>query len=341
MSCLLMIVVVGLLFQGTSAFASIFIVPQYNDTFPLTLDSEPQTYYQTGLKDVAAILFYAVGWITIHAILQEYVLDKLQRKLHLSKTKMNKFAESGQLFVFTLYSVMHSGYIMHDLRLHLDLTKLWIGYPEVHRHMTLHLKLFFIFQIAYWLHQFPEFYFQKVRKDEIQPRTLYSIIFLFFTIAAYSLNFNRLTLALLFMEYVSQNVFHLTRLFHFAEKWNIAKTGFKIWNIVFVLVRLASAVLAVLTLWYGLRSNETPYIDSVNGNFNTAFIRLNSLLCVLALQLYMLWNFVLFHVRRYREKHSKIKIDKQPKIQQRRRKHVNDDVRDLPEADQHSRKKSN
>ncbi|VIO87405.1 Uncharacterized protein BM_BM2339 [Brugia malayi] len=341
MSCLLMIVVVGLLFQGTSAFASIFIVPQYNDTFPLTLDSEPQTYYQTGLKDAAAILFYAVGWITIHAILQEYVLDKLQRKLHLSKTKMNKFAESGQLFVFTLYSVMHSGYIMHDLRLHLDLTKLWIGYPEVHRHMTLHLKLFFIFQIAYWLHQFPEFYFQKVRKDEIQPRTLYSIIFLFFTIAAYSLNFNRLTLALLFMEYVSQNVFHLTRLFHFAEKWNIAKTGFKIWNIVFVLVRLASAVLAVLTLWYGLRSNETPYIDSVNGNFNTAFIRLNSLLCVLALQLYMLWNFVLFHVRRYREKHSKIKIDKQSKIQQRRRKHVNDDVRDLPEADQHSRKKSN
>ncbi|VIO87406.1 Uncharacterized protein BM_BM2339 [Brugia malayi] len=326
MSCLLMIVVVGLLFQGTSAFASIFIVPQYNDTFPLTLDSEPQTYYQTGLKDAAAILFYAVGWITIHAILQEYVLDKLQRKLHLSKTKMNKFAESGQLFVFTLYSVMHSGYIMHDLRLHLDLTKLWIGYPEVHRHMTLHLKLFFIFQIAYWLHQFPEFYFQKVRKDEIQPRTLYSIIFLFFTIAAYSLNFNRLTLALLFMEYVSQNVFHLTRLFHFAEKWNIAKTGFKIWNIVFVLVRLASAVLAVLTLWYGLRSNETPYIDSVNGNFNTAFIRLNSLLCVLALQLYMLWNFVLFHVRRYREKHSKIKIDKQSKIQQRRRKHVNDDI---------------
>lgn len=54
--------------------------------------------------------------------------------------------------------------------------------------------------------------------------------------------------------------------------------------------------------------------------------RLNSLLCVLALQLYMLWNFVLFHVRRYREKHSKVKMDKQLKIQQKRRKHVNDDV---------------
>ncbi|VDN30118.1 unnamed protein product [Gongylonema pulchrum] len=262
--------------------------------------------------------------------------------------------------------------------MHIDLTKLWIGYPEIHRHMTLHLKLFFIFQIAYWLHQFPEFYFQKTRKDEMQPRTLYSLIFLFFTVVAYALNFNRLALALLFLEYVSQSVFHLIRLFHFAEKWSIAKTGiraehsecikpsvyhpeverkiqllctripaffcgdlckfrFKAWNVVFVLVRLASAVLAVLTLWYGLRSNETPYMDPVNGNFNTAFIRLkillcssstelNSLLCVLALQLYMLWNFVLFHVRRYREKHSKVKVDKQFKIQQKRRKHASDDV---------------
>lgn len=39
---------------------------------------------------------------------------------------------------------------MHDLRMHLDLTKLWIGYPETHRHMTLHLKLFFIFQVLFY-----------------------------------------------------------------------------------------------------------------------------------------------------------------------------------------------
>uniref|UniRef100_A0A915B643 Translocating chain-associated membrane protein n=1 Tax=Parascaris univalens TaxID=6257 RepID=A0A915B643_PARUN len=341
MSCILMIVIVGLLFQATSSFASIFVVPQYNETFALTPDSEPAAYYRTGFKDIAAIAFYAVGWITVHAILQEYIFDKLQRKLHLSKTKMSKFAESGQLFVFALYSAIHAGYVLHDLHIHMDITKLWVGYPEIHRHLTLHTKLFFIFQIAYWMHQFPEFYFQKVRKEDMQPRTVYSLIYLIFTLAAYILNFNRLALTLLFLEYISQSVFHLTRLFHFAEKWNLAKTGFKIWNAVFVLVRLASAVIAVLTLWYGLRSNETPYMDPANGNFNTAFIRLNSMLCALALQLYMLWNFVLFHVRRYRERHSKPKAEKQPRVQQKKKRHNVDDVRDLPEADQHSKKKIN
>lgn len=59
------------------------------------------------------------------------------------------------------------------------------------------------------------------------------------------------------------------------KRWFIEEYfRFKIWNAVFVLVRLASAVIAVLTLWYGLRSNETPYMDPANGNFNTAFIRL-------------------------------------------------------------------
>ncbi|KHN80110.1 Translocating chain-associated membrane protein 1 [Toxocara canis] len=121
MSCILMVVIVGLLFQATSSFASIFVVPQYNETFALTPDSEPAPYYRTGLKDIAAIAFYAVGWITLHAILQEYIFDKLQRKFHLSKTKMSKFAESGQLFVFAVYSAAHAGYVLHDLRIHTDI----------------------------------------------------------------------------------------------------------------------------------------------------------------------------------------------------------------------------
>uniref|UniRef100_A0A915B7X8 Translocating chain-associated membrane protein n=2 Tax=Ascarididae TaxID=6250 RepID=A0A915B7X8_PARUN len=53
MSCILMIVIVGLLFQATSSFASIFVVPQYNETFALTPDSEPAAYYRTGFKDIA------------------------------------------------------------------------------------------------------------------------------------------------------------------------------------------------------------------------------------------------------------------------------------------------
>uniref|UniRef100_A0A0N5AF35 TLC domain-containing protein n=1 Tax=Syphacia muris TaxID=451379 RepID=A0A0N5AF35_9BILA len=333
MSCVVMLIVMGLFFQITTPLATIFIVPQYNETIENTVSGLPQSFFGVGSKDLFAILFYAVGWIVIHAILQEHIFDKLQRKLHMSKSKMSKFAESGQLAFFAIYSVIHSGnlflgrYILHDLLLYTDITKLWVGYPETHRLLTLHTKLFFIFQIAYWIHQFPEYYFQKVRKEDMRSRTTYSIIFLLFITVGYFLNFNRLTMTLLFLEYISQAIFHTTRLFYFAEKWNIARTGFKIWNVVFMIVRLASAVITVLTLWYGHRTIEVPYIDIASGNYNTAFIRLNSMLCILALQLFMLFNFVKFHLRRIRERRSRQRVEKQPRLQPKKKKPITDEVR--------------
>ena len=36
----------------------------------------------------------------VHAVIQEYILDKLNRRMHLSKVKHSKFNESGQLLAF-------------------------------------------------------------------------------------------------------------------------------------------------------------------------------------------------------------------------------------------------
>lgn len=40
--------------------------------------------YSTGVRDLATIFFYTAAWIVGHAVIQEYVLDKLQRKVLLS-----------------------------------------------------------------------------------------------------------------------------------------------------------------------------------------------------------------------------------------------------------------
>ena len=45
----------------------------------------------------------------------------------------------------------------------------------------------FCFQIAYWIHCFPELYFQKVKKDEMPARITYAVLYLTFITAAYLL----------------------------------------------------------------------------------------------------------------------------------------------------------
>ncbi|TKR60028.1 hypothetical protein L596_029619 [Steinernema carpocapsae] len=311
MSCLLMIIVIGFMFNYTSPVANVFVLPQYNETASVPAEAEPLTYYRNGVLDLCVFFFYTVAWITMHAVIQEYILDKLQRKLHLSKTRMSKFTESGHLLFFSLYSAIHAGYLIHDMGLALNPSKLWVGYPLEHRYMALNLKLFFVFQISHWLHQFPEFYFQKVKRDEISQRSTYTIAYLFFITAAYFTNFNRLALVLLFVDYVTQSVFHFTRMLHFSGKNKHTATGFMLWNVLFVFTRAASAAIAFVVLWYGLKINETPVVDIKEGNYNTAFIRLNSLLCIFVLQALMMWNFGSFHIGRIRDRVSKAKHDKE------------------------------
>ena len=48
-------------------------------------------------------------------------------------------------------------------------------------------KFYFIIQLAYWVHNFPELYFQKVKKEEMSARIQYTLLYLVFIAAAYLL----------------------------------------------------------------------------------------------------------------------------------------------------------
>ncbi|VDM52363.1 unnamed protein product [Angiostrongylus costaricensis] len=303
MSCVLMVLIVGLMFPLTASMCSIFVAPQYNETMNVTSEQGfiSLTLYRNGPADAFLILFYTVAWIVVHAVIQEYILDKMQRKARLSKVKTFKFTESGHMALFALYSACHAAYVIMDfVHNYTDIKRIWLGYPEEHRWMNLNMKMFAILQISYWIHQFPEFYFQKMKTDEMRQRTILSMLHICFISAAYIMNFMRFAVVLLALEYLSQTIFHFSRLLHFLEKKEIARNGFNVWNLVFLIVRLASSVLTVMTFWYGLRQSESPYIDVATGNYNTTYVRLNCLLVVLSLQLFQLWNFTSFHVGRFK-----------------------------------------
>ncbi len=167
--------------------ASVFIALHHNATLPVEVmpgQMVDVTFYTAGIKvrkkkifflkirmrdkphlflfhqDIPATFFYLLIAIVMHQIVQEYFLDKINRKLHLSKIKHSKFNDSGQLLSFYLVSILWAGDIL--LRENLfNIRLLWEGYPHVH--MNFMFKFFYIVQIAYWLHTYPELYFQKVR----------------------------------------------------------------------------------------------------------------------------------------------------------------------------------
>merc|ERR1711936_1168887 len=211
-ACVAMVFVVGLMFQISSPLASVFIALHHNVSAPVEIQPgvfQDFTFYTAGVKDISAVFFYLLISIVMHAIIQEYLLDKVNKKLHLSKIKHAKFNESGQLLAFYLVSLVWGGDIILRENL-LSVSALWDGYP--HNNMTFLFKFFFIIQIAYWLHIFPELYFQKIKREDMAPRIKYASLYMAFIAGAYLFSYNRIALCLLALHYTAESVFHACRL---------------------------------------------------------------------------------------------------------------------------------
>merc|ERR1712117_508224 len=217
-----------------------------------------------------------------------------------TEIKQAKFNESGQLLAFYITSIVWAGDIVLRENL-LSVASLWEGYP--HASMSFPFKFFFIIQLSYWLHIFPELYFQKVKRDDWAPKIQYACLYLAFILAAYVTSFTRVALFLLLVHYISEAVFHTCRILAYLEKTAIASKLFKLGDALFVIARLSSVTMSVLTFWFGLASvpADQQVLDLATGNFNTPVVRLAALLSVCLLQAWLMYGWIMFQVKRARE----------------------------------------
>jgi len=350
-----MVFVVGLMFQVSSPIASLFIALHHNVTVPVEVAAgqvQDVIYYAAGVKDLPAIFFYLLIAIVMHQIIQEYLLDRVNRKLHLSKIKHAKFNESGQLLSFYIVSLLWAGDIVMRENL-FTIRQLWEGYP--HSQMTFMFKFFYIVQMAYWLHIFPELYFQKVKREDMPARVQYASLYLLFIGSAYLFSFTRVALCLLVLQYFTEAVFHASRLLAYADKAEIARPLYTFHDILFLLSRLGSITLAVLTFWHGLAKapEEEQVVNWKSATFNTFMFRIMALVSICALQAWLMMNFITFQLKKRREdkaassivalpgsgKSKKTQQEKAKARKEKPKKEVkeDEDENELPEVDQNTK----
>lgn len=324
-SCVAMVFVVGLMLQATNALASIFIALHHNVTGADPSHENPQgeAYtYTSGWKDGCAVFFYTLICIIMHAILQEYVLDKISKKLHLSKFKLSRFNESGQLVVFYAMSFLWGFDVIVREQYFGNMAKLWEGFPD-HPMVFLH-KLFFVIQLAYYLHMLPELYFQKVKKDEQKAKIEHALGGFFLIATAYFMGFQRIALVLLTLHYFCEfiaHAFQLVNIFDKEEKFTRLRL---VHNTVFVLTRFATMVLAFLTLFYGIEN-----VSQIKRSF--------MLFTVFGLQGYLIFDFISNVLRSKRESSNEQqseRLQKPAPVKSEKSKKERKKESDLPEADQ-------
>jgi len=308
-SCMCMVVMVGLMFKTTQPLAQLFIAAQHNITTVVEA-GDNIVNYGCGVKDLCTIFFYTLCWIVCHAIIQEFILDKFNKRLHMSKTKHSKFNDSGNMLPFFIASIGFAIDQIQKLGILPQFSSLWEKYPQVE--MTFMVKYYFILQIGFWLHCYPELFFMKARKEDLSNKVTNYTLYLLFISAAYMMSGTHIALIFLTIHYIPEAVFHATRLVHCAGKTDISQHGFNLWAIAFVLARVLTISLTILIVWFGLGTFEIAKVNIASGNFNTPIIRVAWCAAVILVQAWMAWNFIMFQVRRYREStpHRTPKSDK-------------------------------
>lgn len=328
-SCFAMVFVVGLMLQATNSLASIFIALHHNVTGADPSHENPKGEpfsYTSGWKDGCAVFFYTLICIIMHAILQEYALDKISKKLHLSKFKLSRFNESGQLVVFYAMSFLWGFDVIVREQYIGNMAKLWENFPD-HPMVFLH-KLFFIIQLAYYLHMLPELYFQKVKKDEQRAKIEHALGGFFLIATAYFLGFQRIALVLLTLHYFCEFIGHAFQLVNIFDKEEKFVRLRLVHNVVFILTRFATMVLAFLTLFYGITD-----ISQTKRSFMLA--------TVFGLQGYLIFDFISNVLKSKRETaadqpSSKATTVTTPLTKGEKTKKERKKESDLPEADQNA-----
>ncbi|NXA47533.1 TR1L1 protein, partial [Nothocercus julius] len=281
-SCLAVGLLLGLMFEVTAKYVIIFITVQYNVTYATDGQSEHVDFYDYGPKDIATIFFYMLIAIILHAVIQEYILDV-------------------SLLLGIIYFYKHTAFSYQLLSSSFFLLLLYYFFCLFSSELffSFQVKFFYICQIAYWLHGLPELYFQKIRKEDVPRQLRYICLYIAHISGAYILNLQHLGLTLMVPHYLVELIFHASRLFYFSDQ-NKQK-GFTIWALLFVMARLLTLTLSVLTFGFGLARLENPGFSIADGNFNVLAVRISCLTAICLTQAWMMWKFINFQLKKWRE----------------------------------------
>ncbi|XP_054418124.1 translocating chain-associated membrane protein 1-like 1 [Pteronotus mesoamericanus] len=283
-ACVGMFFVLGLLFERTAEASFVFLTLQHGVPAPAE-ESPPCARYRYGARDLATVFFYSLVAVLVHALLREYVLDRVARRLQLPRARQGRFNEVGQLGAFCLVSSVWGFAVLLAEGCLAEPALLWRAPLAT---MTFRTKLFYVAQLAYWCHAVPELYFQRTRPQDLPRQLVYIGLHLFHIAGAYLLYLHHLGLLLLAMHYAVELLTHVRDLVLLGD--DSPPHGVSLWAAALILGRVGTLVVSVLTVGLHLAAGQARDPDAAARNVNVLAARIAVLLSSCTIQACVAWG---------------------------------------------------
>uniref|UniRef100_UPI00358F0C59 translocating chain-associated membrane protein 1-like isoform X2 n=1 Tax=Myxine glutinosa TaxID=7769 RepID=UPI00358F0C59 len=341
MSVLIACFLLAFMFETTANGALMFLTVQHNITIlPEEEGEEPVTVYEYGVRDCATVFFYTTVAIVLHGMVQEHILDEefttqpsslwegyphntmsgsvkffficqlaywvhALPELHFQKTKKEDL--SRLLLHITLYLLhISAAYLLNTSKPLLNLRHLSttgsassnlstiarVSCSNSHRNWSVRMDLGTSSSLLPTSSSF-----LPTSGSASSSSKTFGMASNSPSMCGFSLT--RLGFVLLVVHYFVELIFHVCRIFFLIDE--DYQRGFDVWAVLFVLGRLMTLTMSVLTIGFGLARSDNRRLDIATGNFNTLPIRVCCLTVVCLGQAWMMWKFINFQLRRWRE----------------------------------------
>lgn len=217
-------------------------------------------------------------------------------------------------FLWGIDVILREGYVS-------NFTQLFANYPA-HPMIFLH-KLFFVIQMAYYLHLLPELYFQKVKKEDQQAKIIHAVCGFSFVALAYFWGFQRVGLVALTLHYFGEFISHVFVMIGIFDREDKLTNLSGLHRVAFGITRFGTMILAVTVLFFGLEDSE----HKLRG--------LIALFAVSALQGHLVFQYIknaFAASRAQKQEQGQAKKVKAVKVEKSKKERKRES--DLPEADQ-------
>ncbi|KAG1052142.1 hypothetical protein G6F43_005698 [Rhizopus delemar] len=150
------------------------------------LQAELGTQYGKGWDDVYYTLFWTVTFTFLRASAMKFVFEPLGQWWGMGRLKRQRYGEQGWMLASYLVFWPMGIWIMYQGPHWMNTAHYWIDYP--HLLMTKQMKMYYLMQLAFWIHQVYTIHVEKKRKDHVAMVT-HHMITIALIVSSYLSNF--------------------------------------------------------------------------------------------------------------------------------------------------------
>jgi len=192
------------------------------------------------------VFFFVFAFTLMRWFASQAIFTPFANLFNLKGSKVRKMQEAGWQFLYYATIISFGLYAIKDEPYFFNTAYFWKDYPHIQ--ITLKLKLYYLFQNAFWFHMVFVWCVETKRKDYLQMIT-HHFITIFMVGFSYNYNWTHIGSAILLNLDCADLLLYFTKIINYIKYQTLSNIMFVTFTLVWIVTRHYFFIIIILSVW--------------------------------------------------------------------------------------------